>query len=160
MALSDGVSKYLDMSLERYREKRDFGRTGEPMGEAKASKGTETIYVIQKHDASRLHYDLRLEREGVLKSWAVPKEPPTQKGVKRLAVQVEDHPIEYAGFEGVIAEGEYGAGTVEIWDKGTYEARKWREDEIIVQMNGSRLDGRYCLIRFRKTKNGWLFFKC
>ena len=103
MALPDGVSKCLNMSLERYREKRDFGRTGEPMGEAKVSKGTETIYVVQKHNASRLHYDLRLEREGVLKSWAVPKEPPTQKGVKRLAVQVEDHPIEYAGFEGVIA---------------------------------------------------------
>ena len=148
------------MSLATYREKRDFGKTDEPMGEVKAHERKANTYVIQRHDASRLHYDLRLERDGVLKSWAVPKPPPTEKGVKRLAVQVEDHPVEYADFEGVIPEGEYGAGTVEVWDKGTYETRKWREDEIIIRVYGTKLDGRYCLIRFRKTKNGWLFFKC
>jgi DNA ligase D-like protein (predicted 3'-phosphoesterase) len=147
------------MSPERYREKRDFRKTDEPSGEMNAREGKENIYVIQKHDASHLHYDLRLERDSVLKSWAIPKQPPTQSGVRRLAVQVEDHPIEYADFEGVIPEDEYGAGTVEIWDKGTYETTKWREDEIIIQLNGTKLSGRYCLIRFNKVKNGWLFFK-
>jgi len=148
------------MSLATYREKRDFEKTDEPMVDVEASERKVDIYVIQKHDASHLHYDLRLERDGVLKSWALPKQPPTEKGAKRLAVQVEDHPVEYADFEGAIPEGEYGAGTVEIWDKGTYETEKWREGEIIVRIYGTRLDGRYCLIRFRKAKNGWLFFKC
>ena len=117
-------------------------------------------YVIQKHYARNLHYDLRLEKEGVLKSWAVPKEPPSKKGVKRLAVQVEDHPIAYANFEGEIPEGEYGAGRVEIWDRGTYEAEKWKQDEIIVKIDGARLKGRYCLIEFKKEKNNWLLFRC
>ena len=148
------------MSLEKYREKRDFRKTGEPQGEAGIHEGRASVYVVQKHDARNLHYDLRLEKDGVLKSWAVPKRPPTQRGVKRLAVEVEDHPIEYADFEGVIPEGEYGAGAVEIWDRGTYEPVKWRRDEIIVHINGTRLSGRYCLIRFRKLKNGWLFFRC
>jgi len=146
------------MSLERYWEKRRFNVTSEPKGEVQVKGGN--IYVVQKHDASHLHYDLRLEREGVLKSWAVPKEPPTKKGVKRLAVETEDHPIEYASFEGVIPEGEYGAGTVEIWDKGTYETEKWQEDRIIIRINGVKLNGRYCLIRFKKQENAWLFFKC
>jgi DNA ligase D-like protein (predicted 3'-phosphoesterase) len=146
------------MSLEKYWGKRNFDRTNEPMGEVRAKVGN--IYVIQKHDASHLHYDLRLERDGVLRSWAVPKQPPTQKGMKRLAVETEDHPIGYADFEGVIPEGEYGAGTVEIWDKGTYETEKWREDEIIIHINGTKLNGRYCLIKFKKQENAWLFFKC
>ncbi len=148
------------MSLDQYREKRDFGKTEEPEGEAQAYEKRGNIYVIQRHDASHLHYDLRLERDGVLKSWAVPKEPPVKKGVKRLAVEVEDHPLEYAEFEGVIPEGEYGAGTVEIWDKGTYEAEKWQEDGITVRINGSKLNGRYSLIRFKKQENAWLLFKC
>jgi DNA ligase D-like protein (predicted 3'-phosphoesterase) len=116
------------------------------------------IYVIHKHAATHLHYDLRLEMDGVLKSWAIPKEPPTTVGVRRLAVQVEDHPVEYANFEGTIPEGEYGAGTVEIWDKGTYKLINRKEDKLIVEINGSKLKGAYVLLRFKDQKN-WLFFK-
>ncbi len=147
------------MSLEEYKKKRDFSMTSEPVGEVKEGGGK--IYVVQKHYASHLHWDLRLEKEGVLKSWAVPKEPPTKKGVRRLIVATEDHPIDYADFEGEIPEGQYGAGKVEIWDRGTYEEEKWQEDkEIIVHLKGKRLNGRYCLIRFKKVENGWLFFRC
>ena len=117
----------------------------------------ELIFVIQKHYASHIHYDFRLEKDGVLKSWAVPKEPPTQDGVRRLAIEVEDHALDYADFEGIIEEGNYGAGKVEIWDKGTYEPLKFNEDEIIVKLNGRRLKEKYCLIKL-KDKN-WLFFK-
>jgi DNA ligase D-like protein (predicted 3'-phosphoesterase) len=148
------------MSLEEYHKKRRFGKTDEPEGKVKVTESTGMIYVIQKHDASHLHYDLRLERDGVLKSWAVPKEPPIQKGARRLAVEVEDHPIEYANFAGEIPEGEYGAGKVEIWDKGTYTTEKWGENEIIVHIKGSKLNGRYCLIKFKRQENTWLFFKC
>ena len=119
---------------------------------------SDRIYVIQKHAATRLHYDLRLEMDGVLKSWAVPKEPSTSPDVKRLAVQVEDHPLEYASFEGKIPEGEYGAGTVEIWDKGTYTLIDWKESKLIVEIDGAKLIGAYVLVRFRDDKN-WLFFK-
>ncbi len=146
------------MSLDEYKKKRDFTKTPEP--KAVIVPGENTIYVIQRHQARTLHWDLRLEREGVLVSWAVPKEPPTEKGVRRLAIQTEDHPIEYHTFSGTINEGEYGAGTVEIWDSGTYETEKWEEKEIIIKINGDRLQGRYCLIRFLKVKNGWLFFRC
>jgi DNA ligase D-like protein (predicted 3'-phosphoesterase) len=146
------------MSLKEYWAKRDFKVTGEPQGEVQDKMGN--VYVVQKHHATHLHYDLRLEREGVLKSWAVPKEPPVEKGVKRLAVQVEDHPLEYAGFEGVIPEGEYGAGTVEIWDHGTYDTEMWKEDTITVHIKGEKLAGRYCLIQFKKQENAWLLFKC
>jgi len=149
------------MSLEEYFRKRDFSRTPEPRGgEANKSSASEgKIYVIQKHAASHLHYDLRLEKDGVLKSWAIPKEPPTTKGIKRLAIQTEDHPIEYADFEGVIPEGEYGAGTVEIWDRGTFDVEEWTDEKIVVHIHGERLRGRYCLIRFKKQEGGWLFFK-
>ena len=147
------------MSLDEYQGKRDFMKTSEPEGKIKKEEKKSGIYVIQKHQATHLHYDFRLEKDGVLKSWAIPKEPPTEKGVKRLAMMVEDHPLEYAGFEGEIPQGEYGAGTVQIWDKGTYETEKWDENEIIVYINGIKLNGRYCLIRFRKQENGWLFFK-
>ena len=119
---------------------------------------SDKIYVIQKHAATRLHFDLRLEMDGVLKSWAVPKEPSTSPDVKRLAVQVEDHPLEYASFEGKIPEGEYGAGTVEIWDKGTYNLIDRKENKIIVEIKGAKLNGAYVLVRFREDKN-WLFFK-
>jgi len=117
-----------------------------------------STYLIHKHAATHLHYDLRLEMDGVLKSWAVPKEPSTEPNVRRLAVQVEDHPLEYASFEGTIPEGEYGAGSVEIWDRGTYELIDRKEDKLIVEINGNRLKGTYVLVRFKDQKN-WLFFK-
>ncbi len=117
------------------------------------------IFVIQKHQARNLHWDFRLEMDGVLKSWAVPKEPPTEPGIKRLAVQVEDHDIDYADFEGEIAEGEYGAGTVEIWDKGTYELLSRSDKKIVVELYGERLRGKYTLIQFGKESKNWLFFR-
>ena len=128
----------------------------EPEGALKPREGN--IYVIQKHVTTRLHYDLRLQMDGVLKSWAVPKEPPRQSGVRRLAVQVEDHPVEYADFEGTIPEGEYGAGTVEIWDSGTYKLIDRKEDKLIVDIDGDKLKGNYVLVRFKGEKH-WLFFK-
>jgi DNA ligase D-like protein (predicted 3'-phosphoesterase) len=116
------------------------------------------IYVIQRHDASHLHYDLRLEMEGVLKSWAIPKEPPVKSGIKRLAVEVDDHPIEYAVFEGAIPEGEYGAGTVEMWDNGSYRLLEREDNKLAIDIKGKKLSGVYYLIRL-KDRNNWLFFK-
>ncbi|NIO37840.1 3'-phosphoesterase [Candidatus Bathyarchaeota archaeon] len=142
--------------MKEYRKKRDFEKTAEPKGGT--CKNHENVYVIQKHQATQLHYDLRLEVNGVLKSWAVPKTPPTESGVKRLAVQTEDHPIEYADFEGTVPEGQYGAGTVEIWDKGEYILKDRKEDKLIFEIKGQKLTGDYCLIRFKGKKN-WLFFK-
>ncbi len=146
------------MSLEEYGKKRDFSKTSEPKPETKDSGSR--IYVIQKHNASHLHYDLRLEFDGVLKSWAIPKEPPTKPGVKRLAVQTEDHPIEYARFEGNIPEGEYGAGTVEIWDAGSFDVVERSDDKYLVDIHGIRLNGRYYLVKFRGSggDKNWLFF--
>ncbi len=118
------------------------------------------IYVIQKHDATHLHYDMRLEINGVLKSWAIPKTPPTEKGVKRLAVQTEDHAIEYATFEGIIPEGSYGAGSVEVWDKGTFEIEEREKDKLVIRIYGKKLEGRYCLIQLKGQEKNWLFFKC
>jgi len=145
-----------ELSLNEYQRKRDFQKTTEPKGEETVSE--RRIYVIQKHAATHLHFDLRLEMDGVLKSWAIPKEPPTLLGVKKLAVQVEDHPVEYASFEGTIPEGEYGAGKVEIWDKGTYKLIDRKEDKLIVEIDGAKLSGAYVLVRFKDKKN-WLFFK-
>jgi len=144
------------MRLREYWKKRDFEKTNEPKGDKKTGGGN--IYVIQKHQARRLHYDLRLEMDGVLKSWAIPKTPPAEKGVKRLAVQVEDHPVDYANFEGTIPEGQYGAGTVEIWDSGRYVLKERDEDKLVFEIKGNRLRGDYCLVRFKGRKN-WLFFK-
>ena len=118
------------------------------------------IYVIQKHDATHLHYDMRLEINGVLKSWAIPKTPPTEKGTKRLAVQTEDHSIEYANFEGTIPEGSYGAGSVEIWDKGKFEIEEREKDKLVIHIYGNKLEGRYCLIQLKGQEKNWLFFKC
>lgn len=118
------------------------------------------IYVIQKHNATHLHYDLRLERNGVLKSWAIPKTPPKKRGIKRLAIQTEDHPVEHADFEGVIPEGSYGSGSVEIWDKGTYKTEKLEDNKIVFYIDGKKLKGRYCLIKLRDQNKNWLFFKC
>ncbi len=144
------------MSLDEYKNKRNFKKTGEPKG--MLEKGSEDTYVIQKHYATHLHYDLRLEMDGVLRSWAVPKEPPTDAGVKRLAVQVEDHPLSYACFEGTIPEGEYGAGKVEVWDSGTYAIIDGKEDKLIIDIKGKKLTGSYVLVRLKDKKN-WLFFK-
>lgn len=121
---------------------------------------TERVYVIQKHYASHLHYDLRLQIGNVLKSWAIPKEPPREKGVKRLAIETEDHPLSYASFEGEIPEGLYGAGRVEIWDSGTYEPEELKEGKIVVRIFGKKLRGRYCLIKMKNKEKEWIFFKC
>ena len=115
------------------------------------------IFVVHEHHARKLHYDLRLEMNGVLKSWAVPKKPSLCKGLKRLAIQVEDHALSYANFEGVIKEG-YGKGTVKIWDKGIYKIKEKTKNKIVFEMHGKKLKGDYCLIRFKK-KNMFLFFK-
>jgi len=120
----------------------------------------ERIYVIHKHDATRLHYDFRLEIDGALKSWAIPKTPPNEKGVKRLAVFTEDHPLDYANFEGTIPEGNYGAGKVEIWDKGTFALIENEKDKIVINLNGNRLNGKYCLIKFKDQEKNWMLFKC
>ncbi len=145
------------MSLEEYWRKRNFKKTSEPQGRVHGEPGN--IYIIQRHQASHLHYDLRLEREGVLKVGRFQRSL-QHEGCERLAIHTEDHPIEYANFEGVIPEGEYGAETVETWDKGTYNTEKWRETEIIIHINGDKLEGRCCLIKIRKQENAWLFFKC
>ena len=127
----------------------------------KPQKKRDLVYIIHKHQATHLHWDLRLEEAGVLKSWAVPKEPSTDSEVKRLAVQVEDHALDYANFEGTIPEGQYGAGTVEIWDSGTYELIKKTNNKYIINIKGKKLKGTYCLIKtaFKEEKKNWLFFK-
>jgi bifunctional non-homologous end joining protein LigD len=117
-------------------------------------------FVVQKHRARTLHYDFRLERDGVFKSWAVPKGVPETVGPRRLAVQVPDHPLEYGSFEGSIPEGEYGAGTVEIWDAGTYDLLQWSDDSIEFTLHGHRFEGTYSLIRFQKKgPRDWLLFR-
>lgn len=117
-------------------------------------------FVVHEHRARRLHWDLRLELDGVLASWAVPKEPPREVGVKRLAIRVEDHPLDYKDFEGVIPEGSYGAGTVRIWDRGEYSIAERSETKLEILMNGRILKGRYVLLKFdRAGKDSWLFFK-
>jgi DNA ligase D-like protein (predicted 3'-phosphoesterase) len=118
------------------------------------------IFVIQRHDASTLHWDLRLSMDGVLKSWAVPKEPPTTKGPRRLAIMVDDHDLSYHDFEGVIEEGHYGAGKVEMWDRGKYELLDRKETKIVFNLDGDRLKGKYVLLEFKKAgENAWLFFR-
>ena len=117
-------------------------------------------FVVQKHQARTLHYDFRLEKDGVLKSWAVPKGVPEGPGIRQLAVQVEDHPLEWGEFEGEIETGKSGAGTVEIWDQGTYELHQWEEGAIVFSLHGKRLSGKYMLIPFRhKGERDWLLFK-
>ena len=149
------------MALTKYQEKRSFSETPEPTGGKAAGK--ELRFVIQKHEASRLHYDFRLEMEGVLKSWAVPKGPSTDPAVKRLAMMVEDHPYDYRSFEGIIPRGQYGGGTVIVWDEGTYVAdgleeqgKKKQEKALLSQLqtgvikftlNGTKLKGSFALVK-------------
>ncbi len=120
------------------------------------------IFVIHEHHATHLHYDLRLEMNSVLKSWALPKSPPIKKGIKRLAIQVEDHALSYAKFEGKIPEGQYGAGIVKIWDKGKYDLIEKDSKKIVFELHGKKLKGKYCLVKTsygNKPEKSWLFFK-
>src|SRR5687768_17576387 len=159
-------------SLKTYRAKRDFSVTPEPTGSAGgrgASDNSKALsFVVQKHWATRLHYDFRLELEGTLKSWAVPKGVPFARGDKRLAVHVEDHPIDYASFEGVIPEGQYGGGTVMIWDRGTWEnlgddpVRDLAKGKLHFALEGKKLRGEWTLVRTRiesGDKEQWLLIK-
>lgn len=117
-------------------------------------------FVVQEHHARSHHYDFRLERDGVFKSWAVPKGVPEEVGVRRLAVQVPDHPLDWGSFEGTIPRGQYGAGTVEIWDEGTYELLEWTDTSIAIVLDGRRLRGEYAMVRFlRKGPRDWLLFR-
>ena len=143
------------MALEKYRGKRDFNRTSEPGGQPAGGGGSR--FVVHKHQARHLHYDFRLEIDGALKSWAVPKGVPLEPGIKRLAVQVEDHPVEYIDFAGRIPEGQYGAGTVEIWDNGEFEPVKREADYLELTLKGEKLSGNYILLH-TDGKN-WLLFK-
>ena len=148
-----------EQAMRSYHELRNFSRTTEPEG-ATTMSGEGRFFVIQEHHSHKLHYDLRLERDGVLKSWAVPKGVPEAPGAKHLAVAVEDHPLEYKNFEGTIPAGEYGAGEVIIWDSGTYDTRAWQDDKIEVTLHGKRLSGHYVLVRFKRAgKSEWLVFK-
>jgi bifunctional non-homologous end joining protein LigD len=120
---------------------------------------TDGRFVVQEHHASHLHFDFRLEMGGVLRSWAVPKGPPEQPGIRRLAVAVEDHPVSYINFEGMIPSGQYGAGTVQIWDRGTYVLEDSKPDELLFVLHGERLHGPYALIRMRPHGRNWLLVK-
>ena len=141
--------------LETYRNKRRFNKTPEPEGKVGEEVGHR--FVVHQHQARHLHYDFRLEMEGVLKSWAVPKGAPLEPGIKRLAVQVEDHPVEYIDFSGDIPEGQYGAGTVEIWDSGSFEVINQRPDYLEFVLYGNKLSGNYVLIH--TDKRNWLLIK-
>jgi bifunctional non-homologous end joining protein LigD len=144
--------------LSEYAKKRHFEETPEPKATIEEKKEKQ-IFVIQEHHARALHYDLRLEKGGVLKSWAVPKGIP-ESDEKRLAVETEDHPYEYGSFEGVIPKGQYGAGTVKIWDKGHYQTKVWEKDKIEVTFDGQRLKGRYILVRLKRAGDkDWLLLK-
>lgn len=143
--------------VEAYRSKRNFVLTPEPGGEVRSTE--ESRFVVQEHDASHLHYDFRLEMDGVLRSWAVPKGPPQKPGIRRLAVQVEDHLVDYIDFEGTILEGQYGAGTVRIWDRGTFTLEESTPDELKFVLHGRKLCGHYALVHMEKRPQDWLLIK-
>lgn len=152
------------MSLSSYRKKRDFNKTSEPKGQRPASK--KFIYVVQKHQASHLHFDFRLALKGVLKSWAVPKGPSLHATEKRLAVEVEDHPLEYAKFEGTIPQGEYGGGAVMLWDRGTWEpltdpVEGYQEGKLEFILHGEKLKGQWALVKMKThgARPNWLLIK-
>ena len=155
------------MALEEYKRKRDFKQTPEPS--AKVERGERRRFVVQKHRATRLHYDFRLEMDGVLKSWAVPKGPSLDPADKRLAMQVEDHPVSYFDFEGIIPAGNYGAGSVMVWDMGTWEpqgaaAEMLRKGDLKFRLNGQKLKGEFALVHIKSRRPGskgneWLLIK-
>ncbi|MGB8468005.1 MAG: DNA polymerase ligase N-terminal domain-containing protein [Candidatus Babeliales bacterium] len=167
------VQKKNETSLKQYAKRRTVSESGEPAAQKKVTKGKQPLFVIQRHDASHLHYDFRLEIGGVLVSWAVPKGPSKNPTIKRLAVRTDNHPMAYATFEGRIAEGHYGAGTVAIWDHGTFENIKThegkpvslgqclRDGQIEVRLHGEKLQGNYVLIRFKEERGTeqWLLKK-
>lgn len=157
-----------DAKLTAYRKKRDFALTSEPKGESHAQKQKRSIFVIQKHAATHLHYDFRLEIGNILKSWAIPKGPSLNPQEKRLAIETEDHPLEYKDFEGIIPEGQYGGGTVLIWDRGTYESypnglsleKDYQKGNLDITLEGEKLKGRYVIRRIRNgEKPQWLLIK-
>ncbi len=150
------IARSRDPKLGRYLKMRDFEATPEPAGGSPSRSGD--TFVIQRHDATRLHYDLRLERDGVLVSWAVPKGLPFVKGEKHLAVHVEDHPMEYGSFEGTIPKGHYGAGEVRIWDKGTYDLLEWTDGKVSFRLHGQRHRGEYHLVKTSRGEQDWLVF--
>ncbi len=143
--------------LDEYRRKRDPARTREPMPERAQRTDEGNSFVVQEHHATALHWDFRLERDGVLVSWAVPKGVPNDPKRNHLAVHVEDHPLEYATFEGSIAHGEYGGGEVTIWDRGTYEAQKWTDREVMIVLHGERVQGRFVL--FQTGGKNWMMHR-
>jgi len=165
-------------ALALYRAKRDFKTTPEPNGKSPVGRGQYPRFVVQKHDATQLHYDFRLEMEGVLKSWAVPKGPSLNPDDKRLAMMVEDHPYDYRTFEGTIPAGNYGAGTVMVWDEGTYEAMAFEKEstkdqekillaelekgDVKIVLHGEKLQGAFALVKIRgnnRGENAWLLIK-
>src|SRR4051794_31772317 len=154
-------------SLSTYWKKRDFGITSEPHGEVTRA-GKQLSFVVQKHAATRLHYDFRLELDGTLKSWAIPKGPSLDPKVRRMAVHVEDHPLSYGGFEGVIPKGQYGAGTVIVWDRGTWMPAEdpregYRKGKLKFELHGEKLHGRWTLVRMHghegERQEPWLLIK-
>src|SRR3569623_1747927 len=165
------MARKVPLDIESYNKKRDFSKTKEPKGRKLKGKGDS--FVVQKHAASRLHWDFRLELDGVLKSWAVPKGPSMNPGDKRLAMMVEDHPFDYRKFEGIIPQGNYGAGVVMIWDKGTYSSlEENRKDDVKAlhaglnagnlkfKLNGEKLKGDFALVKMHSAEdNSWLLIK-
>ncbi len=161
------------MSLSKYNTKRDFKVTPEPSGKEEKASGKQLIFTVQRHHASHLHYDFRLELNGVLKSWAVPKGPSLNPADKRLAMMVEDHPLSYALFEGDIPEGNYGAGHVDVWDHGTYQpidedgeaitpaafAKDLKSGSIKFALKGKKLKGEFALVNMKKDEKTWLLIK-
>src|SRR4051795_10193775 len=145
--------------LSEYERKRDFGKTSEPAPRERRKRKKAPRFVVQEHSARRLHWDLRLEHEGVAASWAIPNGIPTDPEENRKAVHTEDHPLEYLEFEGEIPAGEYGAGTMRIWDRGTYEAEKWEPGKIVFSFSGERLSGRYALFRAGAEAKDWMIHR-
>src|SRR6476620_7089893 len=157
MAKAKGKSSKAE--LGEYERKRDFGATPEPAPKGRRKKAGAPRFVVQEHSARRLHWDLRLEHDGVAASWAIPNGIPLDPAENRKAVHTEDHPLEYLEFEGEIPAGEYGAGTMRIWDRGTYELEKWEEGKVVFSFSGERLSGRYALFRAGKEEKDWMIHR-